>query len=97
MFKGLNEIMALMRTCVPMLANIRIYKKYFSGNLEVKRPISGIKLLIRIMEGAIEGSSRHTKKDKKRRQEERQTDRQENSTCNLPLDIQALTGPPVQQ
>lgn len=74
MFKGLHEIIAPVRTCVSMLADIRNYRKYVSGNLEVRRLISGIEILIRVMERVIVGSV-NTQKNTRKRQEERQKTR----------------------
>lgn len=74
MFKGLNEIMAPVRTCVSMLADIRNYRKYVSGNLEVRKLISGIGILIRVVKRVIVGSV-DTQKIQEKRQEERQTDK----------------------
>lgn len=90
MFKGLNEIMALVRTCVSMLADIRSYRKYVSGNLEVRRLISGIGILIRVVERIIVGSVDTQKNTRKKTG--RKTDRQENNPISLPLDLQAPIG-----
>lgn len=90
MFKGLNEIMAPVRTRVSMLADIRNYRKYVSGNLEVRRLISGIGILIRVVERVIVGSVDTQKNTRKKTG--RKTDRQENNPISLPLDLQVLIG-----
>lgn len=92
MFKGLHKIIAPVRTCVSMLADIRNYRKYVSGNLEVRRLISGIEIPVRVMERVIVGSVNTQKIQEKDRKKDR---RQENNPIHLPLDLQALIGPPI--
>lgn len=74
MFKGLNEITAPVRTCVSMLADISSYRKYVSGNFEARRLISGIGILIRVVERVIVGPVDTQKKYKEKdRKKDRQT------------------------
>lgn len=90
MFKGLNEITAPVRTCVSMLADIRSYRKYVSGNLEARRLIPGIGILISVVEQVIIGSVDTQKNTRKKTG--RKTDRQESNPISLPLDLQVLIG-----